>query len=151
MAGIIKMKKELDKKIKQICDEVGGAAAEAKLDDVTRIMNDQYDKIIESGKSELDAYRAILSDTEKIREMFNSIPKSEQKRKVQGEREKSSGKKKNKKEILTLADFTLKSNLYIHICMCMSNNNILISIFKQVIMYQIFNAIFLNDIRSFVA
>lgn len=98
MAGIIKMKKELDKKIKQICDEVGGAAAEAKLDDVTRIMNDQYDKIIESGKSELDAYRAILSDTEKIREMFNSIPKSEQKRKAQGEREKSEGKKKNKKE-----------------------------------------------------
>lgn len=98
MAGIIKMKKELDKKIKQICDEVGGAAAEAKLDDVTKIMNDQYDKIIESGKSELDAYRAILSDTEKIREMFNSIPKGEQKRKAQGEREKSSGKKKNKKE-----------------------------------------------------
>lgn len=98
MAGIIKMKKELDKKIKQICDEVGGAAAEAKLDDVTKIMNDQYDKIIESGKSELDAYRAILSDTEKIREMFNSIPKSEQKRKAQGEREKSEVKKKNKKE-----------------------------------------------------
>ena len=98
MAGIIKMKKELDKKIKQICDEVGGAAAEAKLDDVTKIMNDQYDKIIESGKSELDAYRAILSDTEKIREMFNSIPKSEQKRKAQGDREKSGGKKKNKKE-----------------------------------------------------
>ena len=98
MAGIIKMKKELDKKIKQICDEVGGAAAEAKLDDETKIMNDQYDKIIESGKSELDAYRAILSDTEKIREMFNSIPKSEQKRKAQGDREKSGGKKKNKKE-----------------------------------------------------
>ena len=98
MAGIIKMKKELDKKIKQICDEVGGAAAEAELDDVTKIMNDQYDKIIESGKSELDAYRAILSDTEKIREMFNSIPKSEQKRKEQGDREKSGGKKKNKKQ-----------------------------------------------------
>ena len=97
-AGIIKMKRELDKKIKQICDEVGGAAAEAKLDDVTRIMNDQYDKIVESGKTELDAYRALLADTEKIREMFNSIPKSEQKRNPQGESEKSSRKKKNKKE-----------------------------------------------------
>lgn len=97
-AGIIKMKRELDKKIKQICDEVGGAAAEAKLDDVTRIMNDQYDKIVESGKTELDAYRALLADTEKIREMFNSIPQSEQKRNPQGESEKSSRKKKNKKE-----------------------------------------------------
>lgn len=96
--GIIKMKRELDKKIKQICDEVGGAAAEAKLDDVTRIMNDQYDKIVESGKTELDAYRALLADTEKIREMFNSIPQSEQKRNPQGESEKSSRKKKNKKE-----------------------------------------------------
>lgn len=72
------MKKELKKTIKQLCDDVGTAAAAQKLDDLTEDLTEEYDKRVEAGMAELDAYRDVLKNIDAIREMLESLPKTDE-------------------------------------------------------------------------
>lgn len=72
------MKKELKKTLKQLCDEVGTAAAAKKLDDLTEDLTEEYDKRVKAGMAELDAYRDVLKNIDAIRDMLESLPKTDE-------------------------------------------------------------------------
>ncbi|MBQ8333068.1 MAG: hypothetical protein IJX93_04775 [Clostridia bacterium] len=70
------MKNELNKKIKKLCDEAGSAAAAEKFEELSDKMEAEYDARVKAGMSELDAYRDVLKDVDKIRELLDSLPKT---------------------------------------------------------------------------
>ncbi|MBQ4353705.1 MAG: hypothetical protein IJC71_02310 [Clostridia bacterium] len=72
------MKRELKKTIRQLCDEVGTAAAAEKMNELTGELTEEYDKRVQAGMAELDAYRDVLKDIGRIREMLESLPTSEE-------------------------------------------------------------------------
>ena len=72
------MKNELNRKIRKLCDSAGSAAAAAKYDELTKQMNADYDARIKAGMSEIDSYRDVLRDVDKIQELLNSLPKTEE-------------------------------------------------------------------------
>lgn len=72
------MKNELKKTIRQLCDEVGTAAAEKERDSLTDNLTEEYDKRVKAGMAELDAYRDVLKNIDKIREMLESLPETEE-------------------------------------------------------------------------
>lgn len=76
------MKKELDKKLKKLCDEAGSAAAAAKYDELSEQMTDAYNARVQAGMSELDAYRDVLKDVDKIRELLDSLPKTDEEEEI---------------------------------------------------------------------
>lgn len=71
------MKKELEKTLKQLCNEVGTAAAAAKLDDLTEDLTGEYEKRVKAGMGELDAYRDVLKNIDAIRDMLEALPKTD--------------------------------------------------------------------------
>ena len=71
------MKNELNKKIKKLCDEAGTAAAAEKYSELTEQLDTKFDARVQSGMSELDAYREILKDLDQIRDLLDSLPKTE--------------------------------------------------------------------------
>ncbi len=85
------MKKELRKKIKSICDEIGTAAAAEQLDELTEKVDAEYERRVAEGMSELDAYREVLSNVDKVREMLNELPKTDEER--ERERVEENGKR----------------------------------------------------------
>ena len=72
------MKNELKKTIRQLCDEVGTAAAEKEFDTLADDLTGEYDKRVKAGMAELDAYRDVLKNIDKIREMLESLPETEE-------------------------------------------------------------------------
>lgn len=72
------MKKELKKKIEAICKEIGTAAAAEQIDELTEKVDEEFERRVAEGKSELDAYREILLNVDKIREMLNELPKTDE-------------------------------------------------------------------------
>ena len=72
------MKNELNRKIKKLCDNAESSAAAAKYEELSRQMSEEYDARIRAGMSELDAYRAVLRDVDKIQQMLNSLPKTDE-------------------------------------------------------------------------
>ena len=72
------MKNELNRKIRKLCDSAGSAAAAAKYDELSKQLNADYDARIKAGMSEIDAYRDVLRDVDKIQELLNSLPKTEE-------------------------------------------------------------------------
>ena len=70
------MKKELKKKIASICEEIGTAAAAEKIDELAGQADAEFERRVAEGESELDAYRQILANTDKIREMLEALPKT---------------------------------------------------------------------------
>lgn len=70
------MKKELKKKLKKIIDESGGAGAAAEIEKLAERVEEEFDKRVADGKSELDAYREILSNTDKIKKMLDGLKKT---------------------------------------------------------------------------
>lgn len=72
------MKKILKQQIKNLCDEADSAAAAAKFDELSKEMETEFEARIDAGMSELDAYRDVLKNVDKIREMLNSLPKTEE-------------------------------------------------------------------------
>lgn len=72
------MKNELNRKIRKLCDSAGSAAAAAKYDELSKQMNADYDARIKAGMSEIDAYRDVLRDVDKIQELLNSLPKTDE-------------------------------------------------------------------------
>ena len=71
------MKRELEKKIRAICDEIGTAAATEACDSVTDELKSKYDTLVNDGMSELDAYRDVLKNIDEIKMMLDSLPRTE--------------------------------------------------------------------------
>ena len=72
------MEKEIKKRIDNICDEVGSESAmQAKSETVEKLLTEYHNKI-NSGKSEIEAYREIVSDLDEVREELDKLPKTEE-------------------------------------------------------------------------
>jgi len=72
------MKKELKKKLESICDEIGTAAAAEKIDEMVGQISSEFDKKVADGQSELDAYRELLADVEKIKAMLAEFTETDE-------------------------------------------------------------------------
>ncbi len=72
------MKKELKKKLESLGDEIGTAAATEKLDEMVDRISAEFDRKVAEGTSELDAYRELLADVEKIKAMLESLPETDE-------------------------------------------------------------------------
>lgn len=72
------MKNELNKIIQKLCDDAGTAAAAAKYSELSEQLSDAFDARVKAGMSELDAYRDILKDVNKIRALLDSLPETEE-------------------------------------------------------------------------
>lgn len=72
------MKRELSKKIKAICEEIGTSAAAKACETITNELEAEYDKRVKVGMSELDAYRDVLKNIDEIKKTLNSLPKTEE-------------------------------------------------------------------------
>lgn len=72
------MKKELNRKIKKLCDSAGSSAAAGKYEELAAQMDAEYDARVRAGMSELDAYRDVLRDIDRIQELLDSLPKDEE-------------------------------------------------------------------------
>jgi len=72
------MKKELKKKIESLCGEVGTAAAAEKIDELTGKIDAEFERRVAEGQSELDAYRELLSDVDRIRAMLAELPETDE-------------------------------------------------------------------------
>lgn len=72
------MKKELKKKLKSMCGEIGTAAAAEKIDELADEISAEFDRKVAEGKSELEVYRELLADVEKIRAMLESLPETDE-------------------------------------------------------------------------
>ncbi len=68
------MKKELKKKIESMCAELGTAAAAENVDELIEKLDEKFDQRVSEGKSELEAYRELLSDVDAIKAMLASMP-----------------------------------------------------------------------------
>ena len=64
------MKDELEKKIRSICDEAG---ATARADEMVETFGHQYDARIRAGMSEIDAYRDVLRNLDRIQQAARVI------------------------------------------------------------------------------
>lgn len=71
------MKEQLKKRVQKICDDVGTQAAAEKADELAEGVCREYDKRIASGMAELDVYREMLRDLDKIEELVQSLPETE--------------------------------------------------------------------------
>ena len=69
------MKDELNKKIRELCEEAGSASAAAMAPRLITDMDSEYDKRVRAGMNELDAYRDVLRSVDRIRAMLNALPK----------------------------------------------------------------------------
>jgi uncharacterized membrane protein len=87
------MKKELMKKLKSMCEEIGTAAAAEKIDELADEVSAAFDRKVSEGQSELDAYRELLADVDRIREMLASLPETEAE--TEAKERKKSAKKMN--------------------------------------------------------
>lgn len=71
------MKDELNRKIRELCDETGSASAAAMAPRLISDMDSEYDKRVKAGMSELDAYRDVLRSVDRIKAMLSALPKDE--------------------------------------------------------------------------
>ena len=71
------MKDELNRKIRELCDEAGSASAAAMAPRLINDMDSEYDKRVKAGMSELDAYRDVLRSVDRIRAMLSALPKDD--------------------------------------------------------------------------
>ncbi len=69
------MKRELNKKIISICEEAGSTAAKEKCAELMDEIDREYDSRVESGMTELEAYRDVLGRLEEIERLVASLPK----------------------------------------------------------------------------
>lgn len=68
------MDREIKRKIRELCDEAGGAAAAAVGEELVEDLEKEYEARVNAGMSELDAYRDIMKNVDKIKEMLDSMP-----------------------------------------------------------------------------
>ena len=87
------MKKELKKKLKSMCEGIGTAAAAEKIDELADEVSAAFDRKVSEGQSELDAYRELLADVDRIKEMLESLPETD--KEAEEKERKKSAKKMN--------------------------------------------------------
>ncbi|MBE6570506.1 MAG: hypothetical protein E7658_09875 [Ruminococcaceae bacterium] len=83
------MKKHLKQEMDKLAGEFTHSAAQAAMAEASAELEAEYDTMVESGKSELEAYRAVLKDVEKMREILAALPKTEEEREAEAEKAKS--------------------------------------------------------------
>ena len=71
------MKRELNKKIISVCEEAGTAAAREKCGELMDNADREYDELVSSGMTELDAYREMMKRIDEIQRIVDSLPKDE--------------------------------------------------------------------------
>lgn len=88
------MDREIKRKIDEICNEVGSAAAEEASEEIIEELLKGYGERVKAGMSELDAYRDVLKKIDSIKEMLDSLPRTEdeQRKKAQKTNYKSNAK-----------------------------------------------------------
>lgn len=113
------MKREIERKIKSLCDEIGTSAA-AACEKVTSDLETEYDRLVENGMAELDAYRNVLKDLDKIKETLASLEKTPAEKATAEKRSKIKDLKKITSKIstcmwlLTVILYFLVSFIYGH-------------------------------------
>ncbi len=88
------MKKEIEKKVKELCDEAGSAAAQEVCGSLTRNLERGYDERIRAGMSELDAYRDVLRNVDEIKAMLDKLPKDDGKAPDSGKEKRRSARER---------------------------------------------------------
>lgn len=88
------MKKEIERKIKELCKEAGSAAAAEMCGELTEDIENAYDERVKAGMSELDAYRDVLKNIDEIKAMLDSLPKTDDE--IRGEQKKKERKHNEK-------------------------------------------------------
>lgn len=94
------IKKELRKKLEAMFESQGGAeAASEEIEELAKKVEEEFDSRVSKGQGELDAYRELLTNVDKIKKIFDGIRESEKsgERAEKRERERRS---KNAKAIL---------------------------------------------------
>jgi len=71
------MKKQLQNKIRKLADEFTDAAAVQAIQESEAELEAEFDTLVKAGKTELDAYRQVLQDVEKMRSILEKMPKTE--------------------------------------------------------------------------
>ncbi len=71
------MKREINRKIQSMCDAMGTAAAAEMAPELIQEVDHVFDQQIAAGMSELEAYRAILSDLDRIQAELDKLPVTE--------------------------------------------------------------------------
>ena len=69
------MKDMLNQKIRELCDDAGSASAAAMAPRLIYDLDKEYDKRVNAGMSELDAYRDVLRSVDRIEAMLRALPK----------------------------------------------------------------------------
>ena len=69
------MKDMLNQKIRDLCGEAGSASAAAMAPRLIDDLDREYDKRVDAGMSELDAYRDVLRSVDRIEAMLRALPK----------------------------------------------------------------------------
>ena len=72
------MKKQLDEKLKKVCDSIGTQAAAEKFEQLSKSIENEYDKRIANGMSELEAWglvrRAVQNGIYGAQKEFDALP-----------------------------------------------------------------------------
>ena len=68
------MKKELNRKIEELCESAGTEAAREMAGELTADLDKRFDDRVAAGMSELDAYRDVLRNVDQIEQMLRSLP-----------------------------------------------------------------------------
>ncbi len=71
------MDREIKRKIDEICNEVGSAAADEASQEIIEELLKGYGERVKAGMSELNAYRDVLKNIESIEEMLDSLTRTE--------------------------------------------------------------------------
>lgn len=71
------MKKELNRKIRELCESAGTQAARDMAAELTADLDRRFDDRVAAGMSELDAYRDVLRNVDQIEEMLRALPSSD--------------------------------------------------------------------------
>lgn len=72
------MDREIKRKISELCDEAGSAAAAAVGEELIEDLEKEYEARVKAGMSELDAYRDIMKNVDEIKKMLDSMPLTEE-------------------------------------------------------------------------
>ena len=88
------MREQLRKEIvKRTGEYVQSAAAAAAYEEESAKIAAEYDRLVAEGKTELEAYRAMLDDIEAMKLLLAAIPPSEKIREEQAKKEKRLNRK----------------------------------------------------------
>ena len=77
--------KQLEKKVRKVCDDAGTAAAAGMADALVSQMESEYDRRTGEGEAAIDAYRALLADLGRMEEILRSLPKTESEKRAEEE------------------------------------------------------------------